>query len=167
MQTTHCHRLQTAMAVLSFTLAILMIIAGVRQLVHPWDLQHHAFFNGAYLPIAIRFPFRECRAAHWSVCTGVYALLAAVCDIQADNQAWTKRSDSQLCHAGALSSTWVSAGELLSGASYILTGCLFFKHVPSNLPQSHAIGVHSCDLRRLLHGLLVLGAWARHISSCL
>ena len=55
MQITYCLRWQTAMAVLSFTLGILMIIAGVRQLLHPWDLQHHAFFNGAYLPIAIRF----------------------------------------------------------------------------------------------------------------
>ena len=46
MQVTHCQRWQTAMAVLSFTLATLMIIAGVRQLLHPWDLKHHAFFNG-------------------------------------------------------------------------------------------------------------------------
>ena len=34
MQITHCHRWQTAMAVLSFTSGILMIIAGVRQLLH-------------------------------------------------------------------------------------------------------------------------------------
>ncbi|CAK0779890.1 hypothetical protein CVIRNUC_004881 [Coccomyxa viridis] len=80
----HCHRWQSAMAVLSFTLGLLMIIAGVRQLLHPWDLQHHAFFNGA------------------------------------------------------LSDTWVSAGELLSGASYILTGCLFFKHF--SLPNCHVTG---------------------------
>ena len=52
----HCHRWQSAMAVLSFTLGLLMIIAGVRQLLHPWDLQHHAFFNGAHLPSAICFP---------------------------------------------------------------------------------------------------------------
>ena len=53
-------------------------------------------------------------------------------------------------HAGALSSTWVSAGELLSGISYILTGCLFFKHF--SLPQSHVTGVHSHDPRRSWHG---------------
>ena len=33
-----------------------------------------------------------------------------------------KGSDSQLCLAGALSSPWISAGELLSGASYMMTG---------------------------------------------
>ena len=64
MQITHCHRWQTAMAVLSFTLGILMIIVGVRQLLHPWDLQHHAFLNGAHLAIANRFPIRGCRAPH-------------------------------------------------------------------------------------------------------
>lgn len=47
-QVNHCLRWQTAMAVLSFTLALLMFIAGVRQLLHPWDLRHHAFFNGAH-----------------------------------------------------------------------------------------------------------------------
>ncbi len=46
MQVTHCQRWQTAMAVLSFTLATLMIVAGIRQLLHPWDLKHHAFFSG-------------------------------------------------------------------------------------------------------------------------
>ena len=61
-----------------------------------------------------------------------------------------KDSDGQLYHAGALSSTWVSAGELLSGAGYILTGCLFFEHV--SLPQSHVTGVHSCDPKSQVRG---------------
>ena len=30
---------------------------------------------------------------------------------------------------GAVPSTWVSVGELLSGGSYIMTACLFMKHV--------------------------------------
>ena len=38
MQITHCHRWQTVMAVLSFTLTILTTVAGVRKLVHLWDL---------------------------------------------------------------------------------------------------------------------------------
>ena len=54
------------MAVLSFTLALLMIIAGVRQLLHPWDLRHHAFFNGVHLPYAV--PFWPCYAPHLCVC---------------------------------------------------------------------------------------------------
>ena len=48
--------------------------------------------------------------------------------------------ESALWYAGALSDTWVSTGELLSGASYILTGCLFFKHF--SLPHCHVTGVH-------------------------
>ena len=56
MQVTHCHRWQTAMAVLSFTLATLMIVAGVRQLLHPWDLKHHAFFSGVPLPDSCMAP---------------------------------------------------------------------------------------------------------------
>lgn len=57
MQVTHCQRWQTAMAVLSFTLATLMIVAGVRQLLHPWDLKHHAFFNGETSACSLHFTF--------------------------------------------------------------------------------------------------------------
>ena len=64
-QITHCHRWQTAMAVRSFTLALLMIIAGVRQRLPPWDLRHHAFFNGGHLPPAIPSPFRPCYEQFW------------------------------------------------------------------------------------------------------
>ena len=153
------------MAVLSFTLGLLMIIAGVRQLLHPWDLQHHAFFNGAHPPSATGFPFWPCCAPHWGVCSYVW-------HSRAHRRACEEASDGHVCRAGALSDTWVSAGELLSGASYILTGCLFFKHFslpncrvtgvhsqnPSNTPciggvLGHATSCHDCDICTALRGM--------------
>ena len=97
---------------------------------------------------------RSLAYVHWCMCSaGSYLWHAG---LRPDP---SKGSDSQLCRAGTLNSTWVSAGELLSGASYTLTDCLCFKHF--SLPESHITGVHSEeDCVGCWYS-----AWARHILS--
>lgn len=144
MQVTHCQRWQTAMAVLSFTLATLMIVAGIRQLLHPWDLKHHAFFHGGPLPKRCMAPFshltlndcyhtRECSPAGAGTSqifkTTLINRFAHDCNILQSSVVSWKSAEQSILLVGAMHSTWVSVGELLSGGSYIMTACLFMKHV--------------------------------------
>lgn len=179
MQVTHCQRWQTVMAVLSYTLGTLMVIAGARQHLHPWDLKHHAFFNG-------RPSLCVCVASH--ACTTFTAMSAAyrlecsvccTCDLKTLVDCFlvpppggiTLMTDYQrkmCCCAGAVSSTFVALGELLSGASYILTACLFL--IPVSMSYGSSAGLCTSapatnSLQHIVKVQLLYGPCGTHLTT--
>ena len=63
----------------------------------------------------------------------------------------TRRDNAMLvlCYSGAVSSTWVAMGELLSGASYALSGCLFLSQMSlSHGGQTGLYSLYSASIAR-------------------